>query len=77
MITGDVPKLSANLRLVERLQEVAQKHGRTPAQAAIARVLRRPEVTAAIVGGRRPAQVEEVVGAADWLLPQDDIEMLT
>jgi aryl-alcohol dehydrogenase-like predicted oxidoreductase len=70
------PKLSANLRLVERLQEVAQKHGRTPAQVAIAWVLRRPEVTAAIVGGRRPAQVEEVVGAADWLLPQDDIEML-
>ena len=35
------------------------KEGKTPAQLAIAWVLRRPEVTSAIVGTRRPEQIEE------------------
>ncbi len=53
------PLLSINLELVEKLKPIAEKHGRTLAQLAIAWVLRRPEVTAAIVGTRRPSQIEE------------------
>jgi len=67
------PQLSANLALVERLRPIAGRNGITPAQLAIAWVLRRSEVTAAIVGGRRPAQVEEVVPAGDVELPAEDI----
>ena len=67
------PQLSANLALVERLRPIARRNGITPAQLAIAWVLRRSEVTAAIVGGRRPAQVEEVVPAGDVELPAEDI----
>lgn len=67
------PELSANLNLVEGLRRIAQRHGRTIAQLAIAWVLRRPEVTAAIVGARRPAQIEETAAAADWRLSQEDI----
>ena len=67
------PKLSANLELVEGLRSMAQKSGRTVAQLAIAWVLRRPEVTAAIVGARRPSQIEETVLAGEWVLSKEDI----
>ena len=49
---------------------------RSLAELAIAWVLRRPEVTAAIVGGRRPGQVRDIAGAADWdLSPADAAEI--
>ncbi|MCD6257929.1 aldo/keto reductase [Candidatus Aerophobetes bacterium] len=67
------PKLSVNLELVEKLRSIAQKRGKTVAQLAIAWVLRRPEVTAAIVGARHPHQIEETAVAGDWVLPKEDI----
>ena len=67
------PQLSANLDLVESLRPIAERNGRTLAQLAIAWVLRRPEVTAAIVGARRPAQIEETAPAADWTLAAVDL----
>ncbi len=70
------PQLSANLELVDGLRPIAERNGRTLAQLAIAWVLRRPEVTAAIVGSRRPAQIEETVAAGDWNLTPDDIQAI-
>ncbi len=73
------PNLTANLELVESLKALAARHGRTVAQLAIAWVLRRSEVTAAIVGARSPKQIEETAGAADWRLPVplvDQVESL-
>ena len=67
------PQLSANLALVERLRPLAERRKRTVAQLAIAWTLRRPEVTAAIVGARRPAQIEETAPASDWVLSEEDI----
>ena len=83
------PELSANLALVEKLRPIAERNGRTVAQLAIAWVLRRPlrpfdgaqdrlrsgqaEVTAAIVGARRPSQIEETAPAGDWVLSAEDI----
>ncbi|MCS7219877.1 MAG: aldo/keto reductase [Anaerolineae bacterium] len=67
------PELSVNLRLVEGLRRIAERNGRTVAQLAIAWVLRRPEVTAAIVGARKPSQIEETAPAADWTLSSEDI----
>ena len=67
------PRFSATLALVEQLKKIAQRHGRTCAQLAISWVLRRREVTAAIVGARRPEQIAETVGAGDWNLSDDDI----
>jgi len=37
-------------------------------QLAIAWVLRRPEVTAAIVDAWHPIQIEETVATGDWVL---------
>ena len=67
------PELSKNLALVEGLKPIAQAAGRSVAQLAIAWTLRRPEVTSAIVGARKPSQIEETVGAGDWTLSADEI----
>lgn len=70
------PELSINIELVEKLRGIAARYGRTPAQLAVAWVLRRPEVTAAIVGIRRPSQIEEIVPAADFEISPEDLEAI-
>jgi aryl-alcohol dehydrogenase-like predicted oxidoreductase len=67
------PRLVANMELADGLRRIAQAQGKTAAHLAIAWVLRRPEVTAAIVGARRPSQVEQTVGAAGWRLSQEEL----
>lgn len=71
------PMLDAHLGLVECLSSVAESAGRTLAQLAIAWVLRREEVTAAIVGARRPEQIAETVKAAEWKLSDAEIQTIT
>lgn len=66
------PTVDAHLGLVDCLRPIAEGHGRTLAELAIAWVLRRKEVTSAIVGSRRPEQVAETVKAADWQLSEAD-----
>ena len=67
------PKLSQNLALADRLKAVAERHGHTPGQAAVAWTLRLPAVTAAIVGARNAAQVDGSLGAGDWRLTPGEI----
>lgn len=67
------PALSRNLQLVEKLRPVAERRGRSVGELAVAWVLSRPEVTAAIVGGRRPGQARGLAGAADWVLSKDEL----
>lgn len=67
------PALTANLALADRLKAVAARHGRTAGEAAIAWTLRRPEVTAAIVGIRRPDQVAGIIGAGEFRLTPDEV----
>ena len=67
------PKLSATLKLVDDLRKIAERNDGTLGQLAIAWVLRREEVTAAIAGARRPQQIEETAPAGDWQLCDDDV----
>lgn len=67
------PRLSRNLELVELLEDIGSRHGRSPGEVAIAWTLRLPAVTGAIVGGRRPDQVDGVIGAAEFRLSEDEI----
>ena len=67
------PLLTKNLALVELLRAIGARHGRTPGEVAIAWTLRRPEVTAAIVGLRSPAQLEGVKGAATFRLSSEEL----
>jgi aryl-alcohol dehydrogenase-like predicted oxidoreductase len=68
------PQFSATVKLVAKIKKIADRHGRTCAQLAISWVLRRGEVTAAIVGARRPSQIIETVQASDWDLAAAEIE---
>src|SRR5208282_2395377 len=52
------PRLSRNLRLVELLREIGSGHQVGPGVVAVAWTLHNPAITAAIVGGRSPQQVE-------------------
>ena len=67
------PKLLENLELVEKLRGIGERHDKSPAEVAIVWTLRHPAVSAAIVGGRRPDQVDDIVGAADFRLSEDEI----
>jgi len=64
------------LRKVERLRPIAAGLGLTLAQLAIAWVLRRPEVSSAIVGASRPEQVEENAAASGVRLEADVLERI-
>ena len=66
------PRFSAVLDLVARLQPIAGRNGISLAQLAIAWVLRRREVTAAIVGAKSPAQIQETAKAGNWTLSEAD-----
>ena len=67
------PQVSLNIELAEKLRPIAERNGRTVTQLAIAWVLRLPEVTSAIVGARKPSQIEETAAAGDWELPEESI----
>ena len=67
------PQLSRNLELVERLRLVAARHDTTPGAVAIAWTLRNQAVDGAIVGFRRPGQVDPMVPAANLELDVEDI----
>jgi aryl-alcohol dehydrogenase-like predicted oxidoreductase len=66
------PELSANLALAGALRPVAERHGVTPAAAAMAWTLAFPGVTGAIVGARSPGQVDGWLPAATLELKEDD-----
>lgn len=67
------PQLTLNLELVDRLAKVAERHGTTPGAVAVAWTLRNPAVDGAIVGFRRPAQVDPLLPAAGLTLTDEDL----
>ena len=67
------PQLTDHLALVERLKIVASRHEATPGAVAVAWTLLNPAVDGAIVGFRRPDQVDPIVPAADLELSDDDV----
>jgi aryl-alcohol dehydrogenase-like predicted oxidoreductase len=67
------PQLSSNLELVARLEAVADRHDTTPGAVAVAWTLRHPAVDGAIVGFRRPDQVDPILAAANLELTDEDI----
>jgi aryl-alcohol dehydrogenase-like predicted oxidoreductase len=68
------PLLSRNFALVEKLKTIGSRHGKSPGEVAVAWVLRHPSVTGAIVGARKPGQLKELMGAADWRLTTTEVD---
>jgi aryl-alcohol dehydrogenase-like predicted oxidoreductase len=67
------PQLSRNLELVNRLEHVAERYDTTPGAVAVAWTLRNPAVDGAIVGFRRPDQVDPILSAANLELTNQDV----
>lgn len=63
-------------QMVQALIEMAGARGATPAQMAIAWILDHPEVTAPIVGADRPEYVDDVFGALEIQLTQEERQVL-
>ncbi|MEU6394372.1 aldo/keto reductase [Streptomyces sp. NPDC046939] len=69
--------LAANLRLADALRPVADRHGAAVAEVALAWVLAWPGITGAIVGARRPGQVDGWIGAGSLRLAEADLDEIT
>jgi aryl-alcohol dehydrogenase-like predicted oxidoreductase len=67
------PQLSGNLELVGRLAAVAERHDTTAGAVAVAWTLGNPAVDGAIVGFRRPDQVDPILPAASLELTAEDV----
>ncbi|MEA2158430.1 MAG: hypothetical protein QOD66_810 [Solirubrobacteraceae bacterium] len=67
------PLLSRNLDLVARLDAVADRYETSPGAVAVAWTLRNPAVDGAIVGFRRPDQVDPILAAASLALTDEDV----
>ena len=70
------PALSKNLSLVEILKEIGNEHSCTAGEVAIAWTLLNPAVTGAIVGMRRPDQVEGVIKSGEIELTMENVKKL-
>lgn len=65
-----------DFQVVERVQELAEVRGVTPAQIALAWLLHQPGVTAPIVGASKMHHLEEAVAALQIGLSQDEMTLL-
>ena len=74
LMKGD--NLLRNIEVVDRLKEVAAASGRSVAELAVAWVLRHQVVTVALVGARRPGEVEQNVKAVGWKLEPDELRRI-
>lgn len=65
-----------NDQIVQKLIDIGQGQGKTPAQVAIAWILANDDVTAPIIGPDRPEHVEEVFGALEVEFSAEDLQAL-
>lgn len=68
------PLLTKNLQRVEKLRRIAEGAGITLLQLVVAWVLRRPEVTSAIVGCRKSKHVNGILAAGEVELEEDVVK---
>ena len=69
------PQLSYNLALVDELKKIGDPYGRSAGEIAIAWVLLKPEVSAAITGMRHPGQTS-ITAAADVILNDNELDKI-
>ena len=66
----------ADQAIVERVAEMAEKHGTSRARIALAWLLQKEPVTAPIIGATKISHLEEAIGALDVNLSQEDVTYL-
>jgi aryl-alcohol dehydrogenase-like predicted oxidoreductase len=62
-----------SLEVAELMREIGARHGRSAGEVSIARTLRHPAVTGAIVGARNAGQVDGFAGALAFRLSESEI----
>ena len=67
------PRLSRNLKLASLLTDIGFPHTLTAGAVAVSWTLRNSAVTGAIVGGRRPSQIDDIVRAAEFRLSDSEM----
>jgi aryl-alcohol dehydrogenase-like predicted oxidoreductase len=82
---GDIRRIDAlfqrerfrsGLRIAGMLKAIAERHGRTPVQIAIAWVLAQRGIMCALTGTTSPAHLEENLAVSGWSLPPDELKEL-
>ncbi len=62
--------------IVDELDRIATERGRRPAQVALNWILGRGDVTCPVTGARTVAQLDENLGALDWVLSAEETARL-
>lgn len=63
-----------NFDVVEKLEEVAARHGAKPAQVALAWLLEQPAMTSPIIGANSVEQLQELLGTVNVKLTEQDVQ---
>lgn len=66
----------SDFEIVERVVELARQHNFKPAQIALAWMLKKPGITAPIIGASKMDHLEEAVAAMDLQLSEDEMNYL-
>ncbi|SDQ24447.1 aldo/keto reductase [Actinopolyspora saharensis] len=61
---------------IEEVVEIAQSHGASPAQIALAYLLRKPAVSSLVIGARKDEQLRDNLGAAEVRLSDEEFARL-
>jgi aryl-alcohol dehydrogenase-like predicted oxidoreductase len=64
------------LKILDALDQVAEKHGASPARIALAWLLHKPEITSPIVSATNEKQMNELILSAQISLNSEDMELL-
>ena len=70
------PMWSKAMRLVDVLREIASNHGKPVSHIAINWLTQQEGVTCALVGARRPSQIQENAGAGSWTLSDAELKQI-
>jgi aryl-alcohol dehydrogenase-like predicted oxidoreductase len=62
--------------VVDKLREIAKTHDASPAQIALAWLLRKPGVTSVLIGANKIAQLEDNLGAVKVQLNAEQVSQL-
>lgn len=65
-----------HFRILDKLEEIGKRHGKTIAQVALAWLLTKPYITAPIIGANSVEQLKENLGAAGFRLSPEEMEEL-
>lgn len=70
------PRLSRNQELANLLNEIGFPHNVNAGVVAVSWVLHNSTITGAIVGGRHPGQIQELLPAAEFRLSDSEIDQI-